>query len=242
MQKMVVIQTAFIGDVVLATALIESLHQQFPVASIDIVVRKGNETLFANHPFIEEVIVWDKKNNKYLQDIIDERNNDDALEILEYFHMCSSIRQTARKYNMDMEEIYESIPEWDGCRDGLQSADDYDECRQEVVGRKQWDEEKEDEYDEEELVFRKRTAEGDDLKEIIEDYKGGAMTIYEIADHHNLWINNLFRLLKENKVIEKETEVTDYAHFYTEHEGIWSEWDGKSELGLIEEFYKALQN
>jgi heptosyltransferase-2 len=63
MQKMVVIQTAFIGDVVLATALIESLHQQFPVASIDIVVRKGNETLFANHPFIEEVIVWDKKNN-----------------------------------------------------------------------------------------------------------------------------------------------------------------------------------
>ena len=65
MQKMVVIQTAFIGDVVLATALIESLHQQFPVASIDIVVRKGNETLFANHPFIEEVIVWDKKNNKY---------------------------------------------------------------------------------------------------------------------------------------------------------------------------------
>ena len=183
-----------------------------------------------------------KQHNKVLKEIIDDRNEEDAECILDYFNRCGSIRQTASKYNMDMEELYESIPEWDGCRDGLQSADDYDECRQEVVGRKQWDEEKEDEYDEEELVFRKRTAEGDDLNEIIADYKGGAMTIYEIADHHNLWINNLFRLLKENKVIEKETDVTDYAHFYTEHGGIWSEWDGKTELGLIEEFYKALQN
>jgi len=209
--------------------------------SIDDILLE-NKTLKERVTKLESELQDSKKRNEVLKEIIDDRNKEDAEVILDYFNRCGSIRQTARKYNMDMEEIYESIPEWDGCRDGLQSADDYDECRQEVVGRKQWDEEKEDEYDEEELVFRKRTAEGDDLKEIIEDYKGGAMTIYEIADHHNLWINNLFRLLKENKVIEKETEVTDYAHFYTEHEGIWSEWDGKSELGLIEEFYKALQN
>ena len=66
MQKILVIQTAFIGDLVLATALVESLHEQYPQASIDIVVRKGNEPLFNEHPFINELIVWDKKNSKYL--------------------------------------------------------------------------------------------------------------------------------------------------------------------------------
>ena len=66
MQKILVVQTAFIGDLVLATALIESLHEQYPQASIDIVVRKGNEPLFNEHPFINELIVWDKKQHKYL--------------------------------------------------------------------------------------------------------------------------------------------------------------------------------
>jgi len=66
MQKILVVQTAFIGDLVLATALLESLHEQYPQASIDIVVRKGNEPLFNEHPFINELIVWDKKQHKYL--------------------------------------------------------------------------------------------------------------------------------------------------------------------------------
>jgi heptosyltransferase-2 len=65
MQKILVVQTAFIGDVVLATGLLESLHQQDPTAGISILVRKGNEALFNNHPFVKEVLVWDKKTNKY---------------------------------------------------------------------------------------------------------------------------------------------------------------------------------
>ncbi len=66
MQKILVVQTAFIGDVVLATALLETLHEQYPQASIDILVRQGNEGLFNEHPFISELIVWNKKENKYL--------------------------------------------------------------------------------------------------------------------------------------------------------------------------------
>jgi heptosyltransferase-2 len=65
MQKILVVQTAFIGDVVLATGLLESLHQQDPTSGISILVRKGNEALFNNHPFVKEVLVWDKKTNKY---------------------------------------------------------------------------------------------------------------------------------------------------------------------------------
>ena len=66
MQKILVIQTAFIGDVVLSTALLESLYEQYPLAAIDIMVRQGNETLFTKHPFINEVIVWNKKKRKYI--------------------------------------------------------------------------------------------------------------------------------------------------------------------------------
>ena len=65
MKKILVIQTAFIGDVVLATSLIENLHQQWREVKMDILVRKGNESLFESHPFLNQVLVWDKKNNKY---------------------------------------------------------------------------------------------------------------------------------------------------------------------------------
>jgi heptosyltransferase-2 len=65
MQKILVIQTAFIGDVVLATGILEKLHTSLPGASIDLLVRKGNESLFVQHPFLHEVLIWDKKKNKY---------------------------------------------------------------------------------------------------------------------------------------------------------------------------------
>jgi ADP-heptose:LPS heptosyltransferase len=64
MQRFLIIQTAFIGDVVLATSLVEKLHAFYPDAKIDILVRKGNESLLANHPYLNEVLVWDKKRNK----------------------------------------------------------------------------------------------------------------------------------------------------------------------------------
>jgi heptosyltransferase-2 len=64
MQKFLIIQTAFIGDVVLATGLIEKLHAHFPEAQIDFLVRKGNEGLLTGHPLLHELLVWDKKQHK----------------------------------------------------------------------------------------------------------------------------------------------------------------------------------
>jgi len=64
MHRILLIQTAFIGDVVLATALIEKLGSSFPETKIDFLLRKGNEGLLMNNPYINEVIIWDKKNNK----------------------------------------------------------------------------------------------------------------------------------------------------------------------------------
>ena len=65
MKKILIIQTAFIGDVILATALIEKMHQFYPDAAIDFLLRKGNEGLLNNHPTINELLIWDKKNKKY---------------------------------------------------------------------------------------------------------------------------------------------------------------------------------
>jgi len=64
MKKILIIQTAFIGDVVLATALVEKLHAYFPAASIDFLVRKGNESLLLNNPYLNEVLIWNKKEHK----------------------------------------------------------------------------------------------------------------------------------------------------------------------------------
>lgn len=63
-KKIVIIQTAFIGDVVLATPLIEKLHHFFPQASIDFVLRKGNENLLEGHPHVRRVFIWNKKEGK----------------------------------------------------------------------------------------------------------------------------------------------------------------------------------
>jgi hypothetical protein len=134
---------------------------------------------------------------------------------------------------MDMEEMYELIPQWDGCRDGLQSADDYEECRIEVVGRQEWDSEQEAEMTADEKAIRDRTPDAEEMSKITADYTDSSLSMYELADKYNLTIYNLFRLLKENNLIEKETDAKQYAGFYVDFNGAGSEWDGKSEIGLL---------
>lgn len=61
-KKFLIIQTAFIGDVILATALIEKLHAFYPDAEIHFLLKKGNERILAEHPFLKKVLLFDKKN------------------------------------------------------------------------------------------------------------------------------------------------------------------------------------
>ena len=62
MQKILIIQTAFIGDVILATPLIGNLKTQFPEAKIDFLVKNGYQSLLKNDPNLNEILVFDKKN------------------------------------------------------------------------------------------------------------------------------------------------------------------------------------
>jgi heptosyltransferase-2 len=63
-KKILIIQTAFIGDVILATGIVESLHHAYPDAKIDFLLRRGNEALLKEHPHIHRVIVWEKQSGK----------------------------------------------------------------------------------------------------------------------------------------------------------------------------------
>ncbi len=64
MKKFLVIQTAFLGDAVLVTSILEKLQKFYPDARIDLVVRKGNDGLFTGHPFIHTLHVWNKRDGK----------------------------------------------------------------------------------------------------------------------------------------------------------------------------------
>ncbi len=59
--RILVIQTAFIGDVVLALPVAQVLRAQWPEAEIHVLVRKGNENLLANHPAVNHIHTWDKR-------------------------------------------------------------------------------------------------------------------------------------------------------------------------------------
>ena len=176
---------------------------------------------------LKKDLIKAKREIETLNQTISEMNNDRAIEILEYFHRCGSIQKTARKYNMAMEELYDMIPEWDGCGDGLQEADDYDECYKEIHGRRHWDEERD-------VIKRTLVDSADELDEIVKEYKSSNMSLYEIADSHDLDITYFFKLLKELRLINKETDAKGYANFYVEYLGLGAEWDGEETLNMLQ--------
>lgn len=64
-KNILVIQTAFIGDAILASSVLEKLHHFYPQSKISLLVRKGNESLYEAHPFLHELLIWNKKEGKY---------------------------------------------------------------------------------------------------------------------------------------------------------------------------------
>lgn len=89
-RKYLIIQTAYIGDVILATSLIQLLRKLEPTAEIDFLLRKGNESLLQNSSDISNLYVWDKK-NKYrsmfkLIKQIRARNYDRTINVQRFFN------------------------------------------------------------------------------------------------------------------------------------------------------------
>lgn len=60
--KVLIIQTAFLGDVVLSTSMLEKIRIESPETQVDMLVRKGNESILKAypHPNLRHVYVYDK--------------------------------------------------------------------------------------------------------------------------------------------------------------------------------------
>ncbi len=63
--NILIIQSAFIGDVILATSLVESVKKKYPNSSIHFLLREGNQALLENNPHVDQIWIWNKKKNKY---------------------------------------------------------------------------------------------------------------------------------------------------------------------------------
>ncbi len=90
--QILVIQTAFLGDAILATPVIEKLHRFYPQAQIDFCLRKGNEGLLKDHPILRQVIVWDKKGGKWKN----------------AFKLVRQFRQTKYDYVINLQRFFTS--------------------------------------------------------------------------------------------------------------------------------------
>lgn len=60
-EKILIVQTAFIGDVILTLPLLQVLRRNFPNSKIDFMLIPRTAELLKNHPDVDEVIIFDKK-------------------------------------------------------------------------------------------------------------------------------------------------------------------------------------
>ena len=63
-KRILIIQTAFIGDVVLITPLIREVKGIFPQSLVDVMVIPQAENLLVNNPHINKIIQFDKRKSK----------------------------------------------------------------------------------------------------------------------------------------------------------------------------------
>jgi len=64
--KILLVQTAFIGDVIIITPLIRAVRELYPKAILDVMVIPQTAGVLADNPNINEIILFDKRKNKIL--------------------------------------------------------------------------------------------------------------------------------------------------------------------------------
>ncbi|MCX6149394.1 MAG: glycosyltransferase family 9 protein [Ignavibacteriales bacterium] len=60
-ERILVIQTAFIGDAVLTLPMLQKLKETFPDCQLDVICNPVTEEIFLASPFVNSVIVYDKR-------------------------------------------------------------------------------------------------------------------------------------------------------------------------------------
>jgi len=62
--RVLVVHTAFIGDIILALPLVQSLRQQLPGAHVTFLAIPESASILKNHPAIDSIAVYDKKGSE----------------------------------------------------------------------------------------------------------------------------------------------------------------------------------
>ena len=62
MRKYLIIQTAFLGDVILSTVLIETIANNEVDFQIDFLIKKGQESILEENPHVNKILTYDKQN------------------------------------------------------------------------------------------------------------------------------------------------------------------------------------
>lgn len=79
MKKILIIQTAFLGDVILTTPLVKATRKLFPEAKLSFLLIPQTKGVFSNNPYLDDIIVYDKKR--------------DGKKLKDFFHLIKKIKQ-----------------------------------------------------------------------------------------------------------------------------------------------------
>lgn len=63
-KRILIIQTAFVGDVILSTPLIRTLRELFPDSFISFLLIPETKKILENNPYLNQILVYDKRKKK----------------------------------------------------------------------------------------------------------------------------------------------------------------------------------
>ena len=121
MEKILIIQTAFIGDAILTLPMIQKLKEQYLQSEIHVIAIPVTEEIFASSPYVNEVIILDKKgkhkslfslfkfskeikNNNYTRIYSPHRSFRTSLLV-----MFSNVKETYGFTNSSLRHVYKNL-------------------------------------------------------------------------------------------------------------------------------------
>ena len=198
---------------------------------------------------VQKELNYLKEENKKLKNDYEQQYNiiskNLAYEIVQYALDSKSIKKTAEKYGCDVKYLYNSLQDWNDSKEIVSEAEDYHDYREKFDGRAYEIDElintlnTGDIDDIEELNEKMRTPEKEELDKIITEYNDAKISLYDLSDKYDLSIINLFRLLKENNIIEKESDAIGYDDFYRVYSGEYeyNEYSSSKNVDLVKFYY-----